>query len=241
METHRSKFDANGYVCIENVLNEKIRANVIKLVESLKFEKKDYFIETKVKVDDDDVRPPAKQIQHLHEYDAFFRDIYDTIILPTLDRHEIPFKVERTLDEPTLLNVQLFQKHANGGSGITRPHQDDYYFQLDLERSVVIVCWIALDDVNEANGCLRYLPGSHVASPNLLPHFSNVDGAWRTRTGVEGYAGYLRDVDIDDLKPAPVRAGDMLVHHCRTIHAAGANATVDSERRALTFIVLYDT
>ncbi len=46
-------------------------------------------------------------------------------------------------------------------------HHDGAYI-----RSVpdtLVVAWLALDDADEANGCLRLLPGSHLARPSGVP------------------------------------------------------------------------
>ena len=53
---------------------------------------------------------------------------------------------------------QLVYKHP----GDTRPydwHQDNGFGPLDPYTTVS--CWMALDDVNENNGCLWVIPGSH--------------------------------------------------------------------------------
>ena len=41
----------------------------------------------------------------------------------------------------------------------TPPHQDNYYF--NLKPPNVVTVWLALDYVDDENGCLRYVAGSH--------------------------------------------------------------------------------
>lgn len=41
----------------------------------------------------------------------------------------------------------------------TPPHQDGYYFMLEPNEAVTM--WMALEDVNEENGCVRYVKESH--------------------------------------------------------------------------------
>ena len=39
------------------------------------------------------------------------------------------------------------------------PHQDGYYFNLDSDKAVT--GWLALEDVDDENGCIHYVKGSH--------------------------------------------------------------------------------
>ena len=67
---------------------------------------------------------------------------------------------------PLLSGDQIFMKPPHFGSA--KPyHQDNFYFQCDPGDGV-ITAWIALDDVREENGCLRYIDGSHKGP--ILPH-----------------------------------------------------------------------
>ena len=53
-----------------------------------------------------------------------------------------------------------------GTNHVTPPHQDNYYFCLAPPR--VLTIWLALDDVDAENGCLRYVAGSHACG--FRPH-----------------------------------------------------------------------
>ena len=44
---------------------------------------------------------------------------------------------------------------------ITPPHQDNYYFCLRPPQALTM--WLALDAVDEENGCLRYVRGSRAS------------------------------------------------------------------------------
>lgn len=103
-------------------------------------------------------------------------------------------------------------------------HQDEASFTLGTPYRTAVSIWIPLQDTDATNGCMLYVPGSH-RSP-LLPHES-VDGA--------GRAHALRAVGVDPSRgvPVPLRAGDAVLHHSRTLHAAGPNLS-DAPRRALT-------
>ena len=104
-----------------------------------------------------------------------------------------------TGEEPLLKSDQLFMKPPRFGS--EKPyHQDNFYFRC-TPGGHVITAWIALDDVDEENGCLRYISGSHkkgiidhVEVPgqpyNLAPRDDLID--WENgslRTGAQGRRG----------------------------------------------------
>jgi ectoine hydroxylase-related dioxygenase (phytanoyl-CoA dioxygenase family) len=79
-----------------------------------------------------------------------------------------------------------------------------------------VTAWLALDDVDEANGCLRYIDGSHrgpiLASRRLAarPHDMTPDPA-------------LIDLSRESL--APVKKGGVVFHHGNTLHASGPNTS----------------
>ena len=132
-----------------------------------------------------------------------------------------------------LLGEQAVPKHPqwfNKPPGIdhpTPPHQDNYYFCLDPDASITL--WLALDPVDQENGCLRYLPGSHRGG--LREHdASNVLGFSQ---GISNYGEeeISREVEIS------CQPGDLVVHHGEVIHRADPNRTADRQRRA--FAVVY--
>jgi ectoine hydroxylase-related dioxygenase (phytanoyl-CoA dioxygenase family) len=221
--------DEKGFVKLERVIEPSVRDSILSEIDKLQsiISQEDCFIEER--------NSKPKQLQNLHKYsESFFvEQIYRNHLLPRL---KDTLLIDR---EPFLIkNVQFFQKWP-GESGVTRMHQDDWYFQLP-ETQYALTCWLALDDVNsESEGCLQYCPGSHKLG--LLHHEPNTDGKWRIRSGVSGYAGYVScDKDLRGLVPAPVKAGDMLVHTGRVLHCAGANNGTGM-RRALTFILFFST
>ena len=117
-----------------------------------------------------------------------------------------------TGDPPVLLTDQILLKPPRFGA--PKPyHQDNAYFRCTPADSVV-TAWIALDDVDVENGCLRYIDGSHHGG--LLPH--------------EPLAGeehnLVPSADLVELKresTAPVRAGGVVLHHPLTLHTSYRN------------------
>jgi ectoine hydroxylase-related dioxygenase (phytanoyl-CoA dioxygenase family) len=101
---------------------------------------------------------------------------------------------------------QVFAKAPYGGAN--RYHQDSVFWKFFASNDL-LTCWLAVDDSTIANGCVRYLPGSH--------RFGLVD--W-------DYLPYLLTEDLLAQEVmVPLRAGDAICHHSLTLHCSGPNTT----------------
>lgn len=223
-------FETKGYHYYRNVISADRCAEIERTLAEIEAEgmqEGDCFLETR--------NGKPKQLQSLHRYrPEFFNHLFQSTVHPHLDSL---FADEYNLASVEIRNVQLFMKWS-GASGPTNCHQDDFYFNLDLSKQLAVVCWISLNGATKESGCLCYEDGSHQLG--LLPHSSNENGVWRIRTGVEGYAGYVQDREVTKLTPCETETGDMLIHHCRTIHGALPNTSATVVRKALTYICILD-
>jgi len=159
-----------------------------------------------------------KQLHNMFEYDEFFFQLVNNKRFIEL--------AEFLLDDPVqVFDLEWFNKPPKIGLE-SPPHQDNYYFQLQPPKALTM--WLAMDLVNEENGCVRYIPGS-----NLLPlreHYHRTDRV--------GFSQGIVDYGEEDSKnevPAYVKPGDVIIHDCRTIHRANSNQS-DKNRRAFGFI-----
>lgn len=94
-------------------------------------------------------------------------------------------------------------------------HQDSAYFPAD---SAIITAWVPLQDVDEQNGCMYAIPGSHLFGP--IEHI--------------GTERHLENVNLTKSVVCPMKAGDILLMDKHTFHYTGHNDT-DRPRRALLF------
>lgn len=115
---------------------------------------------------------------------------------------------------------QVFFKPPRGG-GPKPAHQDNFYFG-PSDPDGLVTAWVALDDADEANGCLRYAPGSHRGP--VLPHAAPEDRPFDLQIAPA-------DLEGVELRPAPVPKGGVSFHHGGTIHVSMDNAS-DRWRRA---------
>ena len=124
-----------------------------------------------------------------------------------------------------------FTKTA-GANTRTAFHQDLGYFQVD--GSKICIAWVPLDPVDEHNGALEYVIGSHKWSERYAP---NVFFAQTTVPGAEDPR--LPDIEANrdqyDIRRIDAEPGDVIIHDVLTIHGAGGNTTLDRDRRAVSF------
>lgn len=112
--------------------------------------------------------------------------------------------------------------------GNTKPvqwHQDNGYGRLDPPNA--ISCLTALDDVDQANGCLWIIPGSHKW------------GQMQHAEGTASASGNFRPeqtmkVDESTAIPITMKAGECLFFHGWTLHKSEGNLS-DRDRRILFF------
>jgi ectoine hydroxylase-related dioxygenase (phytanoyl-CoA dioxygenase family) len=123
-----------------------------------------------------------------------------------------------------LWHDQALYKEAGGRE--TEAHQDLAYWPIAEARTVT--AWIPLQDVDEASGCMGYVPGSHLSAVEYVDIF---------KTPGEGAELMAKRT----LQPVfvPARAGDVIFHDGRTVHMARPNPS-ERTRRAYTAIYFAD-
>ncbi|MCB1504637.1 MAG: phytanoyl-CoA dioxygenase family protein [Hyphomicrobiaceae bacterium] len=125
---------------------------------------------------------------------------------------------------------QLFVKEPRTQE-CTAFHQDATYFDIDGDQCCVL--WIPVDPVTAENGAMQYVRGSHLDGRLYRP---NVFLSQTELPGAEGEP--LPDIegnrDQYDIVSFDVEPGDIVVHHYRTLHGAGGNASRYQVRRAVS-------
>jgi ectoine hydroxylase-related dioxygenase (phytanoyl-CoA dioxygenase family) len=101
-------------------------------------------------------------------------------------------------------------------------HQDQYY--LRVQPGTCMAAWMAVDDCDEANGCLRVVPGSHTW-PLLCTIAADTSESF-TDVTVPLPAGV-------EALPVLMHAGDVLFFNGQIVHGSLPNSSPDRFRRAL--------
>jgi ectoine hydroxylase-related dioxygenase (phytanoyl-CoA dioxygenase family) len=125
-------------------------------------------------------------------------------------------------------NIALFATHyickPPGDGQAVLWHQDGSYWP--LEPMEVVTLWVALDDVDTDNGCLRVIPGSH----------RHALGELRPRTDIPNVlSSELADMAVDERAAVDciLPAGGVEIHHPHIIHGSNPNHS-SRWRRGLT-------
>lgn len=122
--------------------------------------------------------------------------------------------------------VQLLYKPSTSGTATTNVgwHQDRQYWSIWEEGSELFTAWVALSDVDEASGPMRFVRGSH-------------------KWGLSGQGDFFEQAIEDQRKAiyvppnaqweeaaAIMPAGGASFHHCLTFHGSGQNTSGRARR-----------
>ena len=130
---------------------------------------------------------------------------------------------ETKAQEIRLFHDQIIFKPAQTG-GVNMWHQDSPLWPILTPQDVSLSAWIALDDVDQENGCMSMVPGSHRWGDQLdFLHHSVTD-----------FAKLPKDFQGHSVQavPCPVGKGEIHFHHPLTWHGSPANRS-SRPRRAI--------
>ncbi|MYD42722.1 MAG: phytanoyl-CoA dioxygenase family protein [Gammaproteobacteria bacterium] len=123
-----------------------------------------------------------------------------------------------------LWNSSFFAKPPLVGTR-TPWHQDGEYWPIRPLATCSV--WIAIDDANTSNGCLRFIPGSH-RRRELKPH--HVNNAKGLSLPLELEASSFNEDDAVDIE---LEAGQISLHDVFLMHASEPNLS-SNPRRGMT-------
>ena len=213
-------FNEQGFLPREGLLNAlEVKALHLRLEdignEVVEFPSEYVQIEPMVKSGDiveDSVRfNNVRKIWNLTKYDELFKEYA---------RHPAILDVVYSLIGPNL-KIYLDQtlcKPPKIGSP-KPPHQDSAYWT-NIDPPNLVICWMALDDATEENGCMRFIPGSHKLGVVEHKH-------------LEDFRVEDEKVDYDNEICVPLTAGGCSFHHSLAMHRTDANRSPD-QRIGLT-------
>lgn len=213
----KSEFDRDGFAVIRGFytpqevqgLFERIERYIAEIVPTLPDEFVFY---------EDKQKPETMfRLEQISKHDPFFEDMrkderYTGLASTLLDDAVVPQQAE------------VFAKAPLIGKP-TPPHQDGNYFRLVPNEALTF--WLPIDSVDEGNGCVRYVRGSHLCG--MRRHeLSNVFGF---SLGITDYGSEDEKKEV----AVCVEPGDAIIHHGMTIHRTDANPS-DRLRRAIGLV-----
>jgi phytanoyl-CoA hydroxylase len=214
-------YEENGYAQFSNVLDDaeiaQLRESIAVAVADLEKEKANWGPRT-----DDGYAKVFLQMVNLWER------------YPAIKKYSLNEKVAELARRLTrapyvrLWHDQALIKYPKD-SKPTVWHQDKVYWPMN--ESGGLSCWMALDDVTVANGCMFFVPGSHKLGSLNPIDLGNADE--------EALLRLVPESQRKNFKPTPVemKAGSCTFHNGLTFHYAGPNITA-APRRAMVTIYL---
>ena len=126
-----------------------------------------------------------------------------------------------------LWGSQVFCKPARTGREVPW-HQDGQYWPIRPLATCSV--WIALDDVDAENGCMRYIPGSHASRTVYRHRVSDRAGI------VLNQELDAPEIDLTSTRDDCLRAGELSLHDVYLVHGSAPNRSL---RRRAGFVIRY--
>jgi len=207
-EEDLSFFRGNGYLTLPELLPPE------------KFDALREFFERKLAALPGGVRPEDMDVPHFSD-PRLFEWLMDPGVLDMVEQLVGP-------------DIAVFSSHflcKPAGDGRSVPwHDDAYYWREMIIPSVeAVTIWLALDEVDEGNGCMKVVPGSHVPGERRYRPTRGADAVFDEELDPEC-------VDESRAVPIRLRRNECSVHRAGLVHGSEANR---SDRRRAGFTMRY--
>jgi ectoine hydroxylase-related dioxygenase (phytanoyl-CoA dioxygenase family) len=208
LSEHRRRFQEDGFFVLEGVLPTGD-------LETLRSECQRFIDERDREMD----RLGVDALDLDHRGSRYFVHAYGKS--PTIERFlrsDLMVNIAQTAlgDTVFLFNEQYVVKAAEQGMTFSW-HQDSGF--IGYPHRPYLTCWIALDDMTEANGTVYLLPYERADTRDVVPHVRDEES--------NDLVGYFGD---DPGDPMIVPAGSIACFSTTLFHRSGANTT-DRMRR----------
>lgn len=208
-EAQRAFYAENGYLKVENAVTPEELAQLQEITHGLIEASRDVRDSNDVYDLDEGHSPDSPRLTRIklpHKQHPY----YDRI----LKRSGVTQVLRDLLgDNATLLTAKLNTKAPGGGAAVEW-HQDWAFYPHTNDD--LLAFGLMLEDVTEENGPLQVIPGSH-RGPVLSHHMNGV------------FCGAVDPDDpefhADKIVTLTGKAGDMTVHHARTLHGSAPNVS----------------
>lgn len=126
-----------------------------------------------------------------------------------LGRKRFPF-----LEEYRMCLANFAVKQPGSGEGKVPLHQD--WSMTDESQYAPVTLWCPLTDVNEVNGCLMIVPGSHRSYRRVRPNFD-------LQAGYSPLDPIAAELETNHVRKLPMRAGECFIYDPCVIHGSEMN------------------
>ena len=133
--------------------------------------------------------------------------------------------------DPKIVQSQYIFKQPKIGAKVNA-HTDSTFIY--TEPLSCVAAWLAMEDATIENGCLCVIPGSHRSFPLQEGFIKNHEG---TKTHFIDTAEKRITLNLDNLKPVPVKKGSLVLLHGEIVHASYANVSNKSRHAFVLHLV----
>ena len=215
-DSARDRFDRDGFVVIENVLDAAELESLGAAVDAA--------VRARAGTDN---RPVSEKPDYEQMFQQCMNLWEDNPGVRALTFHQGLGELAASLLGAETLRIWIDQAlYKEPGGRPTDPHQDWPLWPISPARQVT--AWIPFEGSTVSSGAMGYSPGSHHVG---IADFSDVDRQVRATAhgdDVPYPCGERTEIDDPEWVEAPV--GSVVFHHSMTVHRAGANTT-DRTRR----------
>jgi len=207
--TPQQRFAQNGFLIVHNLLSEHEIETYRRIYEDFLSGKFDTS-ERRSDLSGNNSDGPERIVQIMRP-----SDLMPSLLDESLHRRTLEM-AKSLIGEDAALDFDMMIDKSPFSDAPTPWHQDEAYWP-NLPDKRALSCWVALDDARMENGCMWYVPGSHLEP--LRIHKQTGKGGALECPGSEAEA-----------VPAEIKKGSCVWHHGRTAHYSRGNSTPDRRR-----------
>ncbi len=212
-------FNQQGYLFVENLLSKQEVEEYRQVYEdflSNKIESANYRADLAGLAEDPDKKAEVERITQIM--------IPSRLFPPLLSRplHRRSHALARQLlGEDLELDFDMLIDKAPFTNTPTPWHQDASYW-ISMPDTRAVSCWVALDEAIKDNGCMWYIPKSHLLP--IRPH----------RPSAKGGGALICDAIESEGGAVEIQPGSCVFHHGGTLHYSRGNSTGKRRRAFIT-------
>ena len=206
-----NQFNKEGFLIIPKLVKKKNCSLLIKKLKSFK--------DFKGAIKNKDLIFEKKKIKYFKNINFYINEFN---ILLNNSILEISSKLIE--DKSYFLNMGLHNKIP--GKITTPPHQDNFYWC--RKPSKALTAYVALNRQTQKTGVIGYFPKSHIGK--LFPH---------KKSRIKAFSSYIKSFTEGkkNLFFPSLNPGDVVFHHCNTVHASSKNTSKNYERKSLAITI----
>ena len=212
-------FNKQGYLLVENLLTQSEideYRNIYEDFLSNKIESADYR---------GDLAGQHEETGNKIEVERITQIMVPSRLYPTLlhkPLHQRSHAIARQLLGDDLeLDFDMLIDKAPFTNAPTPWHQDCAYW-ISMPDTRAVSCWVALDEAVIENGCMWYIPESHLIP--IRPHVPSAKGG----------GALVCEASEDEAIAIEIKPGSCIFHHGGTLHYSRGNSTGKRRRAFIT-------